>query len=61
MLLKDIRNLVMDNVVIYRGIGDGEFEDLYRGKPETIPEELLRQEVRTIGGKRKGVIDIKVH
>ena len=61
LLLNDIKDYVMDDIAVYRCIGDGVYEDLYSGNAGTIPEELLKEEVRAIGGEKRGVVDIKIN
>lgn len=64
MLLKDIKNILGDKVVIYREVvieaRSETFENLYIGDVENIPVDVLLMTIRIIGAKRKGVLDIWV-
>jgi hypothetical protein len=60
MKIKDLSNVIFEKVTIYKFIGDGCFEDIYKGNMESIPLNILEMKVRIIGAKRKGVIDIQV-
>ena len=62
MLVGDLNNYIFDEVVLYRENPkvDGEYIDIHKGFICTSPISILNLEVRTIGAKRKGVVDIRV-
>ena len=62
MLVGDLKNYIFDEVVLYRENPevDGEYINIHKGFICTSPISILNLEVRTIGAKRKGVVDIRV-
>lgn len=61
MKIKDLKNYVHDKVCIYKeNISVGEYIDIYKGFIQEIPAYMLDREVRSIGAKRKGIVDIRV-
>lgn len=62
MRIKDLNDYIFDKISVYKQINiDGiEYETLFNGNLSDIPEEILEMEIRTIGAKRKGIIDIQV-
>ena len=46
-------------MVIYK-TKDDDFEDIYKGDKDNIPSEILEMKIRSVGAKRKGIIDIQV-
>ena len=62
MRVGDLKNYIFDEVVLYRENPevDGEYVDIHKGFICTSPISILNLEVRTIGAKRKGVVDIRV-
>ena len=62
MRVGDLKNYIFDEVVLYRENPkvDGEYIDIHKGFICTSPISILNLEVRTIGAKRKGVVDIRV-
>lgn len=60
MKLKEYTSVIFDKVVIYKQIGDGEFNDIYKGNKSNIPEKILDMEVKSIGGKARSTLDIQV-
>ena len=62
MRVGDLKNYIFDEVVLYRENTevDGEYVDIHKGFICTLPTSILNLEVRTIGAKRKGVVDIRV-
>ncbi|GEM_PF-1650461 len=62
MRIRDLKNHVFEKVSIYKqknGNWD-DFEDVYNGDMQEIPDELLDFKVNIIGAKRKGVVDISI-
>ena len=62
MLVGDLKNYIFDKVVLYRENTevDGEYIDIYKGFICISPISILNLEVKTIGAKRKGIVDIIV-
>lgn len=59
MEVKDLISVIFDKVIIYKANGD-DFENIYKGDKNDIPLNILEMKVRSIGGAKKGVIDIQV-
>lgn len=62
MKVGDLKNYIFDEVVLYRKNPkvEGEYIDIHNGFICTSPISILNLRVRTIGAKRKGVVDIEV-
>lgn len=62
MKVGDLKNYIFDEVVLYRENpeADGEYIDIYKGFICTLPISILNLKVRSIGAKRKGIVDIRV-
>lgn len=60
MKLKEYVPVIFDKIVIYYEKTDGEFNDIFTGNRSEIPNNILEMEVKSIGAKRKGVVDIRV-
>ena len=62
MLVGDLKNYIFDEVGLYRENPevDGEYIDIHKGFICTLPISILNFEVKAIGAKRKGVVDIRV-
>lgn len=62
MKIMDLKNYIHDKVCIYRESIDidGEYIDIYKGFVQETPTDILKLEVRSIGAKRKGIVDIRV-
>ena len=62
MKVRELVSCCYDTIIIYRNIDDEmmEFEDLYKGKKENIPDDLLELEVRCFGAKKYDVIEIEI-
>jgi len=58
MKLKDLKTV--DNVCIYTGNGEPEYNELYRGAFEQVPAALLDMEIIIIGAVKKRLLDIQV-
>lgn len=61
--ISDLKNYIHDKVCVYREnnmtIG-GDYVDIYKGFIQEAPFHILDMEVRNIGAKRKGIVDIRV-
>lgn len=64
MKLKDIKTKIYDNVCLYKKNEqfqeDFDYEDLWKGKGQDIPDEFLDLYVCIIGARRKGILDIEL-
>lgn len=60
MLVKDLSRYIFDKVEIYKDSNQG-FETLFHGEFKDIQLKILELEVRDIGAKRKGIVDICVY
>lgn len=59
MKVKDLVSRCYDTIIIYKSVNE-DFEDLYKGKNENIPDDLLKLNVRCFGAKKAGVTEIEV-
>ena len=60
MKVRNLKNYIWDKVVLYKSDID-DFVDIYKGYiDDDTPETVLDLEIKTIGAKRSGVVDIKV-
>ena len=59
MKVKELVNCCYDTIIIYKSVNE-DFEDLYIGKREKIPVDLLKSNVRWFGAKKSGVLDIEI-
>jgi hypothetical protein len=62
MKVKDLQGHIYDKLFLYTQSDSSwdDFKDLYKGDSENIPREYLDWEVRCIGAKRKGILDISI-
>lgn len=62
MKLKELLKYIVDDVCIYVRIDkDGQYKNLYQGKTQNIPSELLERNIRLIGVRKKDCLDIEIH
>lgn len=60
MKVRDLKDYIWDKVVLYKSEVD-DFLDVYKGYINNdTPQGVLDLEVRSIGAKRKGIVDIRV-
>ncbi len=60
MKVINLKNYIWDKVVLYKSDTD-DFVDIYKGYiDDDTPETVLDLEIKAIGAKRSGVVDIKV-
>jgi len=57
--VKDLVNYLADTVVVYKE-NNNEFSDIFKGNSKDFLKNILEMEVKNIGGKRKGVLDLQV-
>ena len=62
MTVKELTKRCHDTIIIYTNIDDDytEFKDLFKGKKEDIPKDLLDRDVNCFGAKKQGVIEIAI-
>ena len=60
MKVAELEHIVFDKVALYEDDGNGGYSDLYDGEIADIPVELLCSDIRSIGAKRKGILDIRI-
>lgn len=59
MKVRELVSCCYDTIIIYKAVGE-DFEDLYNGKKENIPNDLLKLGVRCFGAKKARVVEIEV-
>lgn len=60
MKIRDLKDYIWNKAVLYKSKTD-DFVDVYKGYiNDDTPKTVLDLEVRSIGAKRKGIIDIRV-
>ena len=59
MKVKDLKGYVYDKITLYWSESD-DFVDIYKGDIDNLPNTMLDLEIKTIGAKRRGIIDIRV-
>lgn len=59
MKVKELVSCCYDTIIIYKSVNE-DFEDLYSGKREKIPVDLLKSNVRCFGAKKSGVLEIEI-
>ena len=59
MKVKELISCCYDTIIIYKSVNE-DFEDLYIGKREKIPADLLKSNVRCFGAKKSGVLEIEI-
>lgn len=62
MKVKELVKICYDDLVIYEPANKEftEFKDLFHGKREEIPGDLLEREVQCLGAKQEKEIEIQV-
>ena len=62
MIVKELTNYLFDKVVLYTQNKDNpeKYIDLFKGDIRKCNQELLQMEVKSIGAKREGVLDIRI-
>lgn len=59
MKVEELTNIIFDKIVIYRS-KNGDYKDIYKGEKDNIPSNILAMNVRAIGAKRRGIVDVQV-
>lgn len=62
MTVKELTDYIFDKAVLYTQNKDNtdEYIDLFKGDIRECNQELLQMEVKSIGAKRAGVLDIRI-
>lgn len=62
MIVKKMTDYIFDKAVLYTQNKDNtnEYIDLFKGNIRECKQELLQMEVKSIGVKRVGVLDIRI-
>ena len=62
MTVKELTKKCYDIIIIYINTNDEhtEFKDLFKGKKEDIPKDLLSKNVNCFGAKKQGVVEIAI-
>lgn len=62
MTVKELTDYIFDKVVLYTQNKDNtnEYIDLFKGDIRKCKQELLQMEVKSIGAKRVGILDIRI-
>lgn len=64
MMLEEVKFLLYGKVIVYRNsdnVRDSTFENVYIGKGEDMPPDVLSMEIQLIEAKKKGVLSIWVY
>lgn len=62
MTVRELTERCYETIIIYTNIDNDytEFKDLFKGKKEDIPKDLLDRDVNCFGAKKEGVIEIAI-
>lgn len=62
MTVRDLKEVYYYRVCLYIDVETNEcFKDLYRGKIDDVPENLLDKKIKSLGGTRSAqMLDIKI-
>lgn len=62
MKIRELKGLIHDSICIYRKNPyiSGEYINICTGSIDLVPDNILDMEIRSIGAKRKGIVDIRV-
>ena len=61
MTVRELQKVTYDNVYLYISVSDeGEFQNLYKGNMENVPDHLLDCDIISFGAKRKDWLDIHI-
>ena len=62
MTVRELTERCYDTIIIYTNLDNDytEFKDLFKGKKEDIPKDLLDRDVNCFGAKKEGVIEIAI-
>ena len=62
MTIRELTERCYETIIIYTNLDNDytEFKDLFKGKKEDIPKDLLDRDVNCFGAKKEGVIEIAI-
>ena len=62
MTVRELTERCYETIIIYTSLDNDylEFNDLFKGKKEDIPKDLLDRDINCFGAKKKGVIEIAI-
>ena len=62
MTERELTERCYETIIIYTNLDNDytEFKDLFKGKKEDIPKDLLDRDVNCFGAKKEGVIEIAI-
>lgn len=62
MTVRELTERCYETIIIYTNLDNDytEFKDLFKGKKEDIPKDLLDRDVNCFGAKKEGVIEIAI-
>lgn len=62
MTVRELTERCYETIIIYTSLDNDytEFKDLFEGKKEDIPKDLLDRDINCFGAKKEGVIEIAI-
>ena len=62
MTVRELSERCYETIIIYTNLDNDytEFKDLFKGKKEDIPKDLLNRDINCFGAKKEGVIEIAI-
>lgn len=62
MTVRELTERCYETIIIYTNLDNDytEFKDLFKGKKEDIPKDLLNRDINCFGAKKEGVIEIAI-
>ena len=62
MTVRELTERCYETIIIYTNLDNDytEFKDLFKGKKEDIPKDLLNRDINCFGAKKQGVIEIAI-
>lgn len=62
MTVRELTERCYETIIIYTNLDNDytEFKDLFKGKKEDIPKDLLDRDINCFGAKKEGVIEIAI-
>lgn len=62
MTVRELTEICYETIIIYTNLDNDytEFKDLFKGKKEDIPKDLLDKDINCFGAKKEGVIEIAI-
>lgn len=62
MTVRELTERCYETIIIYTNLDNDytEFKDLFKGKKEDMPKDLLDRDINCFGAKKEGVIEIAI-